>query len=200
MKRAGIAAAIFGIVCNFALFLAKLFVSISSSSLSIYCDAVNNLLDVFSCGIALGTFLLIIRLNERQALRTQSLCSFVINTIVAGTGIYFIYNGVQRALYPLPISYTYKYAAIIGATVAAKALMALAYRGFNKSADSGVIRALILDCLLDCGITAFTLIGLIAVPKIGFAADGIFAIVLGTVITAHAIRGAVSEAKTLIND
>ena len=200
MKKAGVLAAVFGICANFGLFLAKLYVSISSSSLSIYCDAVNNLLDVGSCALALLAFLLLSRLNDRQSLRAQGLCTFLIELIIAGTGIYFFYNGLQRALYPIPISYSYKYAAVIGATIIAKALMALIYSRFNKRIDSGIIRALVLDCLLDCGITAFTLIGLIVVPKIGFAADGIFALVLGAIISASAIKDVIKEAKKLIND
>ncbi len=199
MKKAGIAAAVFGIFCNFGLFLAKLYVSISSSSLAIYCDAVNNFLDIFSCLLALLAFVLIARLSQRQAERTQSLCTFVIDLVIAGTGIYFLYNGLQRTLRPLPIAYTYKYAIIIGATVFAKAIMALIYHLLNKRAESGMIRALVLDSILDCGITLFTLIGLIIVPKVGFAADGIFALILGGIITAHAGKEIVKEAKYLIS-
>lgn len=199
MKKAGVAAAVFGILCNFGLFLAKLYVSISSASLAIYCDAVNNFLDIGSCAVALLAFVIIGRLNEAQSHRLQSLCTFVIELVIAGTGLYFVYNGLQRALYPVPISYTYKYAAVIGATVAAKAAMALVYYRFNKSLDSGIIKALVLDSLLDCGITAFTLIGLLAVPRLGFAADGIFALVLGGIITAGAVKGVITQAKILID-
>ncbi len=200
LKKTGVAAAVFGIICNFGLFLAKLYVSISSSSLAIYCDAVNNFLDVFSCLLALLTFALIARLAERKSLRAQSLCAFVINLVIACTGVYFLYNGLQRTLRPLPISYTYKYAAIIGASILAKALMALIYNLLNKSAQSDILRALVLDSVLDCGVTAFTLIGLVVAPKIGFAADGIFALVLGGIITAQAVKEIIKETKFLINE
>ncbi len=200
LKKAGVFAAVFGIGANFGLFLAKLYVAISSASLSIYCDAVNNLLDIGSCAVALLAFALMARLKEKPAQRLQSLCAFVIELIVAGTGLYFLYNGLQRALYPIPISYSYKYAAVIAATIPAKALMAFIYSRFNKGLNSGIIKALVLDSVLDCGITAFTLIGLILVPKAGFAADGVFALVLGGIITARAARGIIGEARALIND
>lgn len=43
MRKRDIQIATFGIACNLSLFLIKLYVGISSNSLAIYCDSVNNL-------------------------------------------------------------------------------------------------------------------------------------------------------------
>ncbi|MBR2133665.1 MAG: cation transporter [Eubacterium sp.] len=200
MKKAGIIASVFGMVVNFALFLSKLYVAIGSNSLSIYCDSINNLFDVFSCAVVFCGFLLAARLEERPAMRTQSLFTFVVSTIVAVTGAYFIYNGVQRVMYPVQISYSYRYAAVILITVLVKIIMAVVYYFLNKKAKSKMLSALVLDCVLDCGITVFTLLGFFVVKKAGFAVDGIFAVALGLIITVSAVKNIVAEAKYIIND
>ena len=60
MGKRGIKIAAFGIVCNFLLFLVKLFVGISSNSLAVYCDSINNLGDIFASLIALFGFIFIL--------------------------------------------------------------------------------------------------------------------------------------------
>ena len=200
LKNKLLAASVFGFTANFLLFLVKVYVGISSSSLSIYCDAVNNLGDTFACAAALGGFLLIRRLGERQSLRLQSLLTFVISLIIALTGGYFVYNGLERVMYPLPVSYLTKYAVIISITIIVKLLMGLFFRFINKKEGSAVLKALELDSFLDCFITLSTLMSLVLVGKLGFAADGIFAIITGSVITVSAVKSLVHETKYLIND
>lgn len=67
MGKSGVNIAVFGIASNFILFLIKLYVGISSNSLAIYCDSVNNLGDTFSCLIALFGFIFMIKTNEKKA-------------------------------------------------------------------------------------------------------------------------------------
>jgi len=57
MNKIGIKATALGAIFNTVLFFAKFYVGISTNSLSIYCDAINNLGDTFACLIAvLGFF------------------------------------------------------------------------------------------------------------------------------------------------
>ena len=191
MKRAGIAVSCFGIVMNFSLFLAKLYVALSSNSLSVYCDSINNLLDIVSCALALLCFYLILKLEELRADRAQSLCTFVISLVIALTGAYFIYNGISRTLYPAPVTYSYLYIGVLTATVAVKAFMAFVYHRVNRTLASPVV--------LDCGITVFSLMSLLLVRHIGFPADGVFAICLGTVITVTAVKAVIKETKFIVN-
>lgn len=200
MKRAGLLATIIGLASNFVLFLIKLYVGISSNSLAIYCDAVNNLGDALACVIAIIGFVLIKKMSEQKSARTQSLCTFVISILIAVSGGYFIYNGIERLLYPLPVSYIKEYAIIIVATIFAKILMGIMYYGFNKKANSVVLKALVLDCGLDCLVTAFALMSIVLVSRVNFAIDGAFAIITGAIITASAIKNLIEQAKFLIND
>ncbi|MCR5207341.1 MAG: cation transporter [Eubacterium sp.] len=198
MKNAGLKAVVLGAVINFALVVIKLYIGISSNLLTIYCDAVNNLADDFSCVLAVGGFLLIKKLGERESLRAQSLCTFVINALVAVTGVYFVYNGLERFLYPTPVVYATKYAILIAVTVGVKIFMAVMYRAFNRYADSDVLRALVTDSILDCFITVAALMSLFLVSKLNYAVDGVFAIITGSVITVSAVRNLIKEAKYLI--
>lgn len=200
MNKAGLSAAIIGILSNFLLFLIKLYVGISSNSLAIYCDAVNNLGDTFACGVALLGFYLVKKLNERKSLRTQSLCTFIISLVITVSGVYFVYNGLERMMYPLPITYTKKYAIIIIATIFAKILMGIMYMLYNRKAQSPILRALVLDSFLDCFVTVFAVMGLLLVTRVDYAVDGIFAIITGSIITIFAIKNIVEQSKFLIND
>lgn len=183
---------------NFLLFLLKLYIGISSNSLAIYCDAVNNLGDTFACGVALGGFWLMKKLGEKQSKRAQSLCTFIIGLFIAVTGFLFIYHGTERLMYPVPVSYLVKYAVLLAVTIAVKLLMGLMFRAFNKKADSSVLKALELDSYLDCLVTLTALMSLVLVDKVNFAVDGTFAVIAGGIITVSAIKNLIHESKYLI--
>lgn len=200
MGKTGVKTAVFGFTLNFALFLIKLFVSISSGSLAIYCDGINNLGDTLSCIIALIGFILAIKLNERKNSRAQALASFVIGLILAVTGEYFAYNGVERFLYPVQISYSFKYAILIAVTVIVKLIMGIVYLSVNKKDPSPVYKALITDSFLDCVVTACTLMSLTLSVKINFAIDGIISVIIGIAVAVSAIKSIIEQSKYLIND
>ncbi|WP_290910572.1 cation diffusion facilitator family transporter [Eubacterium sp.] len=200
MNKIGIKATALGVIFNTVLFFAKFYVGISTNSLSIYCDAINNLGDTFACLIAVLGFFLARKVTELKSQKIQSLCTFVISLIIAATGAYFVYNGLQRLMYPLRIAYSEEYAYIIIATVFAKILMGLMYMAFNKKASSPVLKAMILDSFLDCAVTIFALMGLFLITKVNFAADGIFAIIIGTAVTVSAVKNTIEQSKFLINN
>lgn len=200
MGKTGVKAAIFGLTVNFALFLIKLYVSISSGSLAIYCDGINNLGDTLSCIIALVGFALAIRLDEKKSSRAQSLASFVIGLILAFTGAYFAYNGIERLMYPVPISFLYKYAILISVTALAKLIMGIVYFKINKKHASPVYKTLIMDSFLDCAVTLSTLISLTLSVKINFAIDSILSIVIGITVAVSAVKTLWAQCKYLINE
>ena len=198
IKKPAIWAGIIGGAVNFLLFLTKLYIGIASNSLSVYCDAINNLGDTFACIIAIMGIALSLKLKDIYADRAQSLANFVISFFIAACGIYFIYNGTERLFYPLPISYSRKYAAAIIATIGVKILLGIFFYRINKKANSVIIKSLVLDSFLDCFITLFAIMGLFLVEKVNFAIDGIFAIICGLAISASAIKNVIHESKFLI--
>ena len=150
--------------------------------------------------IALLGFIIAKRTGEKKQLKIQSLCTFVISMIICVTGAYFVYNGLERLMYPLQISYSNQYAVIITVTVFVKILMGFMYIAFNKKKPSPVLKALITDSFLDCAVTIFALMGLFLITKVKFAADGIFAVIIGTMITVEAFKNLIEQAKFLVND
>lgn len=200
MKNIHITAVSIGGLVNLGLFFAKLYVGISSNSLAVYCDAINNLGDTFACIIGIIGFIFAKKTGERKQKRIQSLCTFVISIIICVTGAYFVYNGMERLMYPLKISYSNEYALIISITIAVKIIMGVMFIAFNKREPSPVLKALVTDSFLDCGITLFTLMGLFLIVKVQFAVDGIFAIVIGIAVTVSSLKNLIQQAKYLVND
>jgi divalent metal cation (Fe/Co/Zn/Cd) transporter len=191
---------VFGLVANLLLFLLKLYVSISSNSLSIYCDAINNLGDTFSCLLAIAGFVLAMKLNQRKGNRVQSLCSFVIGALVAIVGAYFVYNGIERMMYPVMVSFYIKYAILVALTIVVKIIIGIVYAVVNKKHSSPVLKALVIDSFLDCAVTATALMGFYLTQKLNFAIDGAVGIVIGIIVVISAGKTVVEQAKYLIND
>lgn len=107
---------------------------------------------------------------------------------------------MERLMYPLKISYSNEYALIISITIAVKIIMGVMFIAFNKREPSPVLKALVTDSFLDCGITLFTLMGLFLIVKVQFAVDGIFAIVIGIAVTVSSLKNLIQQAKYLVND
>lgn len=199
LSKTGIKTSVFAIALNLVLFFVKLYVGISSASLSIYCDAVNNLGDTVSGVIALTGFILTIKLNEKKSERVQALASFVIGLILAVTGVYFAYSGLERLMYPVTVSYQRKYAVLIAVTVFVKLFMGIVYFLINRKAPSVVFKTLIIDSFLDTAITLCALLGLTLCVKVNFALDGIISIVIGTAVAVQAVKTIIEQGKLLIN-
>lgn len=200
MGKLGIKTAVFGLAANFILFLVKLYISISSNSLSIYCDAVNNLADTLSCAVALVGFIIILKLDERRSKRVQSLASFLIGIIITAIGLYFAYNGVERLMYPTAISYSKKYALLVFITIFVKIFMGIVYILINKKKSSPVFKALIIDSFLDSSITLAALLGFSLTPRVNYAIDGVIAVLIGITVAVSSIKNVFQEAKYLINN
>lgn len=198
MRKVAVKAGAVGLLLNFVLFLVKLYIGISSNSLAIYCDAVNNLGDTFACVATLVGFLLMKKLSEIQSKRAQSLCTLLIALLIAVTGAFFVYHGTERLMYPTPVSYLVRYAYLLAATIIVKLLMGVMFRLFNKRADSPVLKALETDCYLDCFVTAAALMSLVLNEIVHFPIDGTFAVIAGICITVSAVKNIIRQGKFLI--
>lgn len=198
LKRQNLILAYSGIVLNLCLFFVKLYVSVSTNSLAIYCDGVNNFADVLACGVAVGGIYMALHLGGERGKRAQSLFSFVIGLFVAVAGAYFAYSGIERLMYPIQVTYAANYAFLILVTAAAKLIYGIFAMICNKKHPSPIICALAKDSVLDCAVTAITFVGLVLVTKINFALDGLLAILIGVSICISAIKNIIEQSKYLI--
>ncbi|MGN0567835.1 MAG: cation diffusion facilitator family transporter [Acutalibacteraceae bacterium] len=193
----------FAFAANLVLFSVKLYVGLSSNSISIFSDAINNMFDSLS---GLVTFICLMcvassaKTDADPVIRkAEQLFSFIISVITTLAGFYFLYNSLERFLYPAPVWYMTKYLVLICVTAAAKLMMFMFYRLMSKKSASSVIRVLALDSLLDFFITCATVISLVLSQNAGVAVDAIFGLVISCVIIISAVKMVLSGAASLIN-
>ena len=117
----------FAFAANLVLFSVKLYVGLSSNSISIFSDAINNMFDSLS---GLVTFICLMcvassaKADADPVIRkAEQLFSFIISVITTLAGFYFLYNSLERFLYPAPVWYMTKYLVLICVTAVAKLIM-----------------------------------------------------------------------------
>ena len=185
------------------LFSVKLYVGLSSNSISIFSDAVNNMFDSLSGLVTFICLMCVASSTKTDAdpviRKAEQLFSFIISVITTLAGFYFLYNSLERFLYPAPVWYMTKYLVLICVTAAAKLMMFMFYRLMSKKSASLVIRVLALDSLLDFFITCATVISLVLSQNAGVAVDAIFGLVISCVIIISAVKMVLSGAASLIN-
>lgn len=165
-----------GAAVNIGLFLTKLYVAVSCNSISIYLDSFNNAVDSLVC-ITAGIGFIIASKEKTEKYpfgfgRTEGVVSFLISVIILFTGASFAYSSLERIMYPLPLSFTVKYAVMLLLTVPVKFLLLLFYRWASKKQPSAVFGTLGLDSILDFFITLCSFAALTLSHFVGLTVDG----------------------------
>lgn len=191
-----------GCAVNFILFFVKLYTGLSTNSISIYADAINNGLDSLDCVAALaGISVLAVKVSERYPFglgRAQNITDFIISLSVAFTGLYFGYVSLERLMYPVPVWYSVRYAVLIAATAAVKLALGIFYYVFSKRVPTYTIKALVTDSILDFFITLSTLVSFTLSEKVGYSVDGAAGIIIAVVLTVHGVKMVVETFTALL--
>ncbi len=186
---------------NLLLFLTKLYVGLSSNSISIYSDGVNNFFDSLTGILSFALLVSPARQTSPVAAyktkKTEQLLSFVISVAVAFSAFYFAYNSLERLTYPTPVSFAVKYLVIILFTAAVKLLMFVLLRFYGKKNGSTVLRLISLDSLLDFFITAVTALTLIISVNGKYAVDAFGGILISAIILFTAVKNVISSLSFL---
>ncbi len=136
------------------LFFVKLYIGVSSSSVAIYSDAINNLLDAISCLMCVAAAQLMAKparpgFPDGYA-RAEDVCSFLMSILILLTGVYVGYTSLDRLLYPRPVTFQVMYAVLIALGAAVKLGLFLLFRRFyNRKLDSDIFRTISQDSLAD---------------------------------------------------
>lgn len=183
------------------LFIIKLYVGLSSNSISIYSDGVNNFFDSLT-GVLSFVMLssLVKEVNAFSAFRinkTEQLLSFIISVTVAFTAFYFAYNSLERLTYPTPVTYSVRYLMIIAFTALIKLIMFAVLRKLSLRTDSKVVRLMSLDSLLDFFITAVTVITLLLSKDGKYTVDAFCGIGISVTILFTAVKNVLSSVRLL---
>lgn len=181
-----------GCAVNLALFFVKLYIGLSTNSVSIYADSLNNGLDSIGCIAALaGIGLLTKKKSDDYPYgfgRAQNITDFLISVCVIVTGFYFGYISLERLMYPVPIWFSVKYAVILGFTAGVKILLGIFFRVADKKVGSGTLKAMSYDSFLDFFITFSTIIAMTLSEKAGYSIDGVIGILIAVILTVQGIK------------
>ena len=188
-------------VLNVALCSIKFYIGTITNSISILQDAYNNLGDVGSSVVGgIGVGLAGKKPTEKYPHgfgRVEEVAALFMNIVFLFFGAYFIWSSAERFVMPFPISFSWWSFVVIAITMAIKVGMfvGLAY----KVDKSPVIKANMLDSILDSGITAMTLVAY----GVSYASnmpvlDAIFGMVIGIVIVIAMIRNLIETIERMV--
>ncbi len=191
-----------GASVNLLLFFTKLYIGLSVNSVAIYTDAVNSLADCAVCiAAAVGFYLISSKPSKKYPFgtgRIEDLLNLLISSIIAITGLAFVYSSLERLMYPVPIWYSSLYAVIIAVTAAVKLLLVLLFRAVSKKHGSQTVKGIETDSLLDFFITLCTLISFTLSEKVNFSLDGLAGMIISIVLIFQGAGMLVSVCKKII--
>lgn len=197
--------AIVGIAVNCALAGIKMYVGLSTNSLTVMLDGANSTLDIATCVVTAAAFaMLYFGKKANGALgygRGEYLASFVvaIATLVMG-GLFFI-RSLNRMAMPEPVWFGWESCVLISVCIPIKLAVAVLYQVANKKLCSKAISALTLDSFLDVGITATSLISFTVSARVNYAVDAIIGIALSIAVIAMGVKMIASSVKaTVVGD
>ena len=192
-----------GTIVNFILFGVKLWIGLASNNISIVTDAINNLGDVLSCMLSLVCFYIILKNDKSEKYphgfgRLEQISSFVMSLIIIVIGGYFFITSINRLMMATLVLFKWTYFIILLVTVFVKIGLALFYHAQNKKINSDVLKCAVFDSILDASITFMTVIGLLLTKYVQLRLDGIFGIVISTLMITGGLKLFISNLKALI--
>ena len=194
-------AVIVAAAANLVMFFAKLYIGLSSNSVAVYADSLNNLLDFGVCLTALiGVAMLFKKKSESYPFgmgKTENLIEFIISVAIIVSGACFGYASFERIMYPMPVWFSAQYAIIIAATAVIKLVLAIYLKSVQKKSGSGIIKGIAADSLMDFFITLCCFISIALSDRIGYSVDGIAGIIISIIITVQGIKSAISSCAEL---
>ena len=106
VKKALILLAV-GVVVNITLAFVKLYVGLSSNSLTIMLDAINSFFDIITCAVTVVAFGILMRPRSEYVPhgygRSEYLASFVVAAVSAVVGGLFFIRSLNRMAMPEPV-------------------------------------------------------------------------------------------------
>ncbi len=187
---------------NFILFFIKFYIGIRTNSLCIYTDSINNLMDTLSLILALiGVAFINKPATDKFKYgfgKAEDLTAFIMSILMTAAGLSFAYNSLGRLMTPVPVWYFTKYALIIGGTCLVKLTLGIVFALRYKKEKSAVLKTVMLDSFLDCGITAVTIVSFTLSNTLGFGFDAILGLIISIIIAVSGIRLIISSASGLL--
>jgi len=191
-----------GIAVNVALAIIKMYVGLSSNSLTIMLDATNSMLDIVTSIVSFIAIAVLLAPKSKTAPfvygRVEYLAAFIVSIASAVMGGLFFIRSLNRLAMPEPVWFGWQNCVLISVCVPVKLALGLFYYFRNKKLKSKAIAAIALDCFLDTGITATSLVAFTVTSQVDYAADAIFGIVMSVVVVVIAVKLIVDNVKCIV--
>jgi len=175
-----------GIICNFILFILKLFAGIVSGSVAVLSDAFNNLSDMGSSVVSLiGTTAASRHADEEHPFghgRFEYIASLIVSFIIMLVGFELLKTSVSKIFQYEPLTFSWLSAGILIFSMAAKLWLFFANRKIGKAVDSVVIRAAAQDSLNDVYATGAVLLSMFLGLVVNAPIDGIMGAAVSVLI------------------
>lgn len=187
------------VALNVGLAIAKLHVGLSTNSLCIMLDSINSFLDVITCIVSVVALAVVLRSREETLYgRAEYLAGFVVSAVAVVLGGVFLLRSIDRLAMPEPVWFGVQSTVIISVAILVKVGIAVACHFLSKRFNSVILRAIMLDSILDAVVTATSLISFVVSGRVNYAVDAILGIVLSVLILIFAVRMVVSNVKTIV--
>jgi len=179
-------AGLVGIICNLILFAGKLIVGITSGSVSITADAVNNLSDASSSVVALLGF----RLSEKPAdaehpfghARIEYLSGMGVAVLILFNGFELAKSSLEKILHPTPVEFSWVLVGVLAGSILAKLWMAVFNTKVGRTIDSATLQATAADSRNDVISTGAVLIASLLGAFLHWQLDGIMGLAVALFI------------------
>ncbi|HQC55287.1 MAG TPA: cation diffusion facilitator family transporter [Clostridia bacterium] len=180
-----------GLAVNLALALSKLYVGLSSGSLTIIMDSVNNFIDLVFNIVAVIAFIVVSKKSSKEMPhgygRAEYLASFLLSLFIFFSGCFFFIRSLQNIMIPVNLIFQWTYIVILIVSIIAKIAMGFLLAWANKEIKSNVFKGVILDSFVDAVITFLALLGFV-LSKYLIRLDAIFGIVISLIFIGLGIK------------
>ncbi len=189
-----------GIGANVLLAAFKAFVGLTTNSIAVILDAVNNLSDALSSIITIiGTKLANKAPDRKHPMghgRIEYLSSMIVAGIVLYAGITSAVESVKKIIHPETASYTTLSLVIIAVAIGVKLLLGFYVKSKGKQVDSGALIASGSDASFDAILSASVLISALIFMITGISLESYVGLVISVVI----IKAGIEMMTETLND
>lgn len=184
--RYGMLAGSVGVIFNLLLFAVKYPIGLMTGSMAVIADALNNITDMASSGIALiGAKLANKKPDEDHPYgygRIEYLSVLAVSFIIILVGFELLQEAYEKLLHPTPVSFEPLMYVILAVTVGVKFFLYFYTEKIAGIIDSGVLRATAYDCHHDGIATAVVIVCSLIGPYINFPLDSLCSLVLAVMV------------------
>ncbi|MCL2286871.1 MAG: cation diffusion facilitator family transporter [Firmicutes bacterium] len=175
-----------GMVTNTFLFLVKLVIGLMLNSISIIADAVNNITDSLANLIVIIGIKFAKKPPDRKHpfghARIEYITSLIIAAFMLFLGYEFITSSIESIINPEEIGFNVVLVGILAASGLLKLWQSLFYRKLGKTVNSGPLKALSKDSLMDVIIAIAIISSVIFTHVTGIIIDGYIGVIVSLII------------------